>query len=648
MTAIWIIPISIHASPRWFGPFTVTFSFAVVRDTRLHPDLAVEPWDEELLRRLADNQDYWAALELLGYEHPDLPREHFLGGAAADDVLSPADVRRVFEEGNRLSAARRWEAAVRCYQRVLDREPNHWAALNNIGHCLNQLKKYDWAALQLQRAVALHSNAPLALANLVTALEEGGRRFEAVTYLRRLQELEPNAANHAFRLSNVLVSLGRVPEALFYCRRVLELQPQHYGAACNYLLYSNYSDQETVESVAAEHFRVAQKWSRPACRAPAAFVQSHEAERRLRIGYVSRDFYTHPVGKLIQPMIAAHDRELVEVYCYYDGDKHDVWTERTEAACASFQKTRPLKDAELELRILNDAVDILVDLGGYTSGGNRLNVFAAGAAPVQVAFLGYPNTTGLTAMDYRLTDAYCDPPGQTERWHSEKLIRLQHGFLCYQPPDELPPPGPSPATKNGYVTFGSLNNIAKISESALAAWADILRRVPDSRLTFKYGDRYQSEVVCERIKSVFAHAAIDPARLRFLPSQPSLQTHLQTLAQVDLALDSFPYQGTMTTLETLAMSVPVITLCGQTYSRRASSALLLRLGLNDLVAESRDEYVDLAVALANNPPLLDDLRGGLRERFLSSEVCDVAGFVRELEATYRRVWREWCTKFPAT
>jgi predicted O-linked N-acetylglucosamine transferase (SPINDLY family) len=152
--------------------------------------------------------------------------------------------------------------------------------------------------------------------------------------------------------------------------------------------------------------------------------------------------------------------------------------------------------------------------------------------------------------------------------------------------------------------------------------------------------------VCERIKSLFAHAAIDPARLRFLPSQPSLHTHLQTLAQVDVALDSFPYQGTMTTLETLAMSVPVITLCGQTYSRRASSALMLRLGLNDLVAESAEEYVDVAVALANNPSLLEDLRGGLRERFLASEICDVPGFVRELEATYRRLWREWCGKAP--
>jgi protein O-GlcNAc transferase len=210
----------------------------------------------------------------------------------------------------------------------------------------------------------------------------------------------------------------------------------------------------------------------------------------------------------------------------------------------------------------------------------------------------------------------------------------------------LPPPGPRPSAVNGYVSFGSFNNPAKISESALAAWADILRRVPDRRLTFQHVDRYEWDAICERLRSGMAQAGIDPARLRFLPSQPSLRPHLQALAQIDIALDTFPYQGTMTTLETLAMSVPVITLCGQTYSRRASSALMLRLGLDDLVAESAEEYVDLAVTLANAPALLDDLRRGLREQFLGSEICDVKAFVRELEATYRRLWRDLCGKVP--
>lgn len=573
-------------------------------------------------------------------EHLDLHGEHRLDRAVADDACSPADAPRLFEEGNRLSAEKRWGAAMRCYQRVLQIEPKHGAALTQIGLCLNQWKKYDWAALELQRALAINPACPLALAGLVTALEAGGHPFETVPYLRRLIELEPQAANHAFRLANVLASLGRVPEALFYCRRVLELEPTHGGAASNYLLYLNYSDRETVESVAAEHFRVAQNWSRPTRRGGRAFARLRDPERPLRIGYVSRDFHTHPVGKLMRPILAAHNPQTVQTYCYYDGERHDAWTDKVQAACTSFQKTGAWKDAELESHIRDDEIDILVDLGGHMAGGNRLNVFAAGAAPLQVAFLAYPNTTGLTAMHYRLTDAYCDPPGQTERWHSEKLIRLQSGFLCYQPPEDLPPPGPGPWGVNGHITFGSFNNPAKISESALAAWADILRRVPDGRLTFQHVDRYEWQAICERLRSGMAQARIDPARLRFLPSQPSLQTHLQTLAQVDIALDTFPYQGTMTTLETLAMSVPVITLCGQTYSRRASSAIMLRLGLNDFVAESTEEYVDVAVTLANDPSLLDDLRRGLREQFLGSEICDVKGFVRELEATYRRLIRE--------
>lgn len=269
-------------------------------------------------------------------------------------------------------------------------------------------------------------------------------------------------------------------------------------------------------------------------------------------------------------------------------------------------------------------------------------------APLQVAFLGYPNTTGLDAIDYRLTDSSCDPPFSTDDGHSERLIRMSRGFLCFAPPTKPPLVG-APCLERGHITFGSFNNVAKISTAALDAWAEILKRIPDSRLVFKYGDRFESEFMRERIRARFVFSGVDSRRLMFLPAQSSLEQHLKTIGSVEIALDSFPYQGTMTTLETLVMGVPVITLCGQISSHRASSAILLRLGLENLVARSADEYVAIAVELAANPRQFNPLREELRAKLFASEICDVGSYTSELERTYRELWRTWCASFgPST
>jgi predicted O-linked N-acetylglucosamine transferase (SPINDLY family) len=458
-------------------------------------------------------------------------------------------------------------------------------------------------------------------------------------------ELDPGKPQHSPDLANTLGSAGCIQESLFYSRKTLAVAPQHKAAASNYLLTLNYSDRETPEAVAREHFRLAPLWITGKRRAAEAFPHSRDPQRKLRVGYVSSDFATHPVGKIMQPIVAAHDQASFEIYCYYSGKADDHWTKKTRQAASVFREVRELNHESVERLVLEDRIDILVDLGGHTGGGNRLEVFASGAAPIQMAFLGYPSTSGSMSLDYRLTDAYCDPPGRTEHLHSERLIRLQRGFLCYRPPEAAPPIQAAPFADAGHITFGSFNNVSKLSPTALRTWAEILRRVPDSRLTFKYGGRFDSEWIRERMRLLFAAEGVDPARLTFLPSIPAVAGHLEVIGKADIALDPFPYQGTHTTLETLTMSVPVITLCGETYVRRASSALMMRLGLNDLVAHTPEEYVNLAVELANNGSLLKELRLGLRERFFSSDICDVAGFVAELEATYRRLWAEWCMAY---
>ncbi|WP_254508125.1 O-linked N-acetylglucosamine transferase, SPINDLY family protein [Anatilimnocola floriformis] len=590
--------------------------------------------EQDMLDRLSKNSDYQDILQILGYEHPRPPRPNYL--VTGDIPFAAPDVEQKFAEANRLTNEKQFEQAVPIYQQIVAAKPAHALALNNLGYCLHKLELNEWAEVELKRALKLDPNFALALSNMVLALSGAKRRFETIPYRRRLTELEPKNAEHCFYLAEDLIAAGRIDECLHYLRRALELRPLYYVAAANYLMYLHYSDRETPDSIAAEHFRLSQYWKR---REPELKpIARRRNVRPLRVGYVAADFYTHPVGKLMHPIIATHDKTKFEIHCYHHGVQHDEWTVRTSNAATKFSKVHESSSADLFKQIQKDEIDILVDLGGFTGGGNRLEIFAQRAAPVQVSFLGYPDSSGLAEIDYRITDDYCDPRGQTDQWHSEKLIRLSRGFLCYARPQKLPPLSPLPRRKNGYLTFGCFNNIAKISPLALRTWAEVLRRVPSSVLAFKYGDRYESAAIQEYVRAVFATEGIDTRRLHFWKSRPSLDSHLEAIGDVDIALDSFPYQGTMTTLETLTMSVPIITLEGETYCRRASSGLLRRLGLDDLVAKTPQEYVEAAVDLASALELLEGLREEQREHFFSSDICDVAGFTRELEDAFSQMY----------
>lgn len=550
-----------------------------------------------------------------------------------------------FERGNDLSREKQWARAVDHYRAVLDAAPDHEWALNNIGFSLFQLGRHDEAIYRLKRAIAVNPRNVMAHANLVAAMEAADQRFEAIPYRRRLTELKPDVVEYSFALANTMLAAGRIAEALNYYRRTMRLAPEHRVAVSNYLLALNYAETETVERIAAEHFRLAQRWARPR-RGAEAFANSREPQRKLRIGYLSCDFSNHPVGKTIHAIIAAHDRSSFEVHAYSDSSADDHWTGLVRRSCAEFTRVAEMSDDDLEARILSDQIDILVELAGHTGGRNRLGVLAGGVAPMQMSFLGYPNTTGLLAIDYRITDSFCDPPGRTEHLHSEQLIRLNRGFLCYSPPENLPAAITAPVRETGQITFGSFNNPTKVSASALAAWARILAEVPGSRLAVKYGGKLTSEALRERWREHFACAGVDPDRLEFYGPEPTLVGHFERIGRADIALDPFPYQGTMTSLETLSMGVPLITLAGETYSRRASSALLMRLGFDDLVATTVHEYVETAVELARSGQILERLRSDLRERFLKGEICDVKGFVAELEHAYRGVWQKWCTEAP--
>jgi protein O-GlcNAc transferase len=356
---------------------------------------------------------------------------------------------------------------------------------------------------------------------------------------------------------------------------------------------------------------------------------------RLRIGYVSGDFREHSVAYFVEPLLRGHDRTAVEVFCYADHRLDDAVTERLRGYADQWRPIAGMADDTVGELIRRDAIDVLVDLGGH-SAENRLGVFARRAAPVQATWLGYPNTTGLAEIDYRLTDAVADPLGAADAWHAEKLVRVPGCFLCYGMPDVLPDVGALPAEANGFVTFGSFNNLAKVSERTMRLWGRVLDAVPGSRLLLKYrslADAGTRSVVAE----MMTRCGINPGRVEMAGHAASREDHLRMYGRVDVALDTTPYCGTTTTCEALAMGVPVVTLAGDAHVSRVGASLMHAMGLWEMVAKSGEEYVGIAVTLAGDLERMKATRIGLRERMRASALCDQGGFSKVMETALREM-----------
>ncbi len=317
-------------------------------------------------------------------------------------------------------------------------------------------------------------------------------------------------------------------------------------------------------------------------------------------------------------------------------------TDRLRSLSRSWYDVRSMSNHDLADRIRGNRIDILVDLTGHT-GNNRLLTFTRKPAPVQVTYLGYPNTTGMPSINYRLTDAWVDPPGMTDSYYTEVLVRLPHGFLCYQAPSGSPDVGPPPCMERHQITFGSFNNLAKISPETITLWASILRAVPDSRLIVK-NLSLQDETTRKQLHDKFLKYGVLTEQLELLPPEYQLSSHLAKYQQVDIALDTFPYNGTTTTCEAMWMGVPVITLAGNMHAGRVGISILSQLGLDECIAQTTDEYVAIAGKLAADKERLAELRGSLREKMSKSTLCDGAGFAQAIECAYREMWEKWCAR----
>lgn len=469
-------------------------------------------------------------------------------------------------------------------------------------------------------------------------LQEKGKLADALECYRACAAAYPSDLRAREAIADTLSASWRLEECIAACREGLDAAPQNATIFSCYLLYSHYAAHPDARAVFDLHRRYGNLMSVAAPPLYATYPNSRDPERALRIGYVSRDFCQHSVASFIEPVIAHHDRSRYEVYCYYTRAHSDRMTARIAELSDVWREAHQDETDALAARIREDRIDILVDLGGHTFSG-ALAVFARRPAPVQVTWLGYPDTTGLITMGYRVTDATADPAPLADAVHTERLMRLEPPFLCYRPPVDSPPVVPRRADRP--IVFGSFNMIMKVNDPLLDMWAQILEAVPGSRMLIK-STLLEHDETAQRLLRRFEARGIEAHRLDLRSWMPGRADHLGAYNEIDIALDTFPYNGTTTTCEALWMGTPVVTLAGTVHMSRVGATLLTSAGLPELVAKSAQEYVEVAVALARDTARREMLSAGMRQRLSASPLADYAGFTRKLESGMRQAWMEWC------
>ena len=604
---------------------------------------------------------YQQALRL----RPDYAEAHNNLGNALKDQGRPAAAAAHYQQALRLrpdfAAAHnnlglvledqgRFAEAMDQFEQAVRAQPNFAEAHTNLGNALKKQGRFAEAVDQHEQALRLKPDFAEAYYNLGFALQEQGRLAEAADRYRQALHLKPDYAEAHGNLGVALQDQGRLAEALDQYHQALRLPATAHARAAahsNLLFCLNHDPSVTPAELYAEHRRWACQFSIDDFRLSIVDGNSDQSkienrkskiERRLRLGYVSPDFRDHPVSRFIEPVLAAHNHEQFEIVCYADVFRPDAVTQRIQHHADTWRSIAGSADQQVADCIRHDAVDILVDLTGHTA-RNRLLVFARKPAPVQVTYLGYPSTTGLTTIDYRLTDALTDPPGEPVQ-HSEELMRLPGTFCCYAPRTEVPNVTPLPAGHGGRLTFGSLHKLAKLNAQVIDLWCRLLHTLPEARLLIAY--HTLSGQTAAFLGRQFMERGLARDRLDLRQAVYAGHKHLELYREIDVILDTFPWSGHATTCEALWMGVPVLTLYGKRYAGRMTASILTCLGLTEFVAATPVDYVAGAIKLAGDLDRLAQLRATLREKMRTSPLCDGATFTRDLETAYRVMWQRWC------
>jgi predicted O-linked N-acetylglucosamine transferase (SPINDLY family) len=549
-------------------------------------------------------------------------------------ALEPDNVDALHELGLIRLNANQTEQGLSMLSRAADASPDNARFWMNLAIALKRAERFADAIPRWQRAIELSPNDPMPFDQLANCLRELGRLHEAVDAYERLHGRFGPTPIGLSHLGQVLNDQGKIDEAIEVTRRALELQPTYTHAHSNLLLLTNYSEKLTDQEIAAEHRRFGARFPTPP---PLARPLRTGTDHRIRIGYLSPDFRQHSVAFFIWRILGGHDRARFDVRCYSDVAKGDVVTEHLRKLPEHWLDVAGVPDKQLADRIAADQLDILVEIAGHTA-HNRLPMLGARRlAPVQVSYLGYPNTTGLSTIDYRITDAIADPPGTTDSLHSEKLIRLPDAFFCYVRPGDFPDVVPPPVTRrsDGVVTFAVFANFPKVRPPMMELWAKILHRVARSRLMFQ-NKSMQDPPTRDALVRFFtdrgiAADRIDPRGWLDFPD------HLRLHGDVDIFLDTAPFAGHTTTCHAMWMGVPVITLPGRPHRSRMGASVLTNVGLQELIAGNEDDYVRIACELAADVPRLSKLRASLRQRMVDSPLLDGPRFVRNLESAYEQM-----------
>lgn len=542
--------------------------------------------------------------------------------------------------GAALQAAGRFAEAVAAYRQCVELAPKDSKTMYQLANLYREMGNKDQAIVFVKRVLDLHPDFSEAHGNLGNLLCDLGRVDEGVDHLRRAAQLRPDAAESLNNLAYGLFHQGRLLEGIATLERAWDMKPDHAEIGSNAVFVAHYHPDYDAQTILKKCRLWNQRHAEPLQFLITPHHNDRDANRRLRVGYVSADFWAHCQAMFTPPLLSNHDHSQFEIFCYSSVATPDGITRRLRQYADRWREVRKLSFSAVADAVRADQIDILVDLSMHSAGA-RPTVFACKPAPVQATWLAYPGTTGMTAMDYRLTDPYLDPPGEDEDCFSERTVRLPDTYWCYDPltvmEESDAPPSPLPAEKNGLVTFGCLNNISKLNPGTLALWARVLMAMPSSRLRLLAAEGEARRGILETL----AQHGVAAGRVDFVPRQKRPE-YLAEFARIDLCLDTLPYNGHTTSLDSMWLGVPVVTRVGRTVVGRAGLSQLSNLKLTELVAYDDDQFVKIATELASDVPRLAELRRTLRQRMKSSPLCDGPRFARGVEAVYRQIWRVWC------
>jgi predicted O-linked N-acetylglucosamine transferase (SPINDLY family) len=550
--------------------------------------------------------------------------------------LRPGSAQTWSALGSALHSGERFEAAFEAFRHALELDPHQAETHSNLAHTLFATGQRDAAIAEYLRAAELQPASAQYSFNLGVAYQKSGKMDEAVQSYLEATRLDPRMTSAYTNLGVCYKILGRPSLAEEVYRTAMRIEPDDSVSHGNLIFVMNFNPDYDVKALHEESTRWA---ARHTAHVPRISKHDNTPEpgRRLRIGYLSPDFREHVVGYNALPLLREHDHEQFEIFCYSCVSKADEMTEKFRRCADVWREIRFLSDERVVEMIRADQIDILLDLTMFMQ-GNRLLVFASKPAPVQVSYLASCSTTGLKEIDYRISDWQITPEGADVSCYTEEVVRLAHSAWCYEPGGLMGEVTDVPAFASGVVTFATRNNPAKVNDQVLELWGRILERVPNSRLFLSAppGSMRKS------IERTFSHHGISSERLEFRWREPWAE-FIGSYGRIDVALDPFPYNGWITTCDALWMGVPIVTLSGRTAVGRGGRSILSNIGLSELVAETPDEYVKIASALARDPGRLREMRAGLRERMERSPLRNGRGFARDVEEAYRQMWRGWCS-----